>query len=237
MHTGRSPFPVVMSSAECYPFGEMARSAGKKHAPAAGRASGSAPVEVVLFDVGGVLAQEAIEWKAFDLAARYGIDPQHLVESGRRLRRRADLGLISEQQYWKRLLEKFGIEARQSDLSIERYVASVPGTLRILAKLSEGARCAILSNDSVELAEARMRKLGYRKLAERVFVSAEMGMVKPQPEIYLAAARTLGCEPRACLMVDDREINLAGARKAGMKVLLFRHSRQLEAGLRCHGLL
>ncbi|KZS57892.1 hypothetical protein A4G26_14905 [Mycobacterium kansasii] len=55
-----------------------------------------------------------------------------------------------------------------------------------------------------------------------VLVSSEVGIRKPDPQIYLLAAERLGRGPAECLFVDDVEVNLAPARELGMHTILHR---------------
>ena len=54
-----------------------------------------------------------------------------------------------------------------------------------------------------------------------VVESAQFGLMKPDPEVFLRTAELLGEQPERCLFVDDLPANLAGARSAGMTTLLF----------------
>ncbi len=52
--------------------------------------------------------------------------------------------------------------------------------------------------------------------------SAECGLVKPEPEIYLRTAAALGVEPEGCFFVGDgANDELAGAERVGMTPVLF----------------
>ena len=53
-------------------------------------------------------------------------------------------------------------------------------------------------------------------------ISAEVGLHKPQPEIYLLASKRLGVEPERCVFVDDLRENCAGAEAVGMTAILHR---------------
>jgi epoxide hydrolase-like predicted phosphatase len=53
-------------------------------------------------------------------------------------------------------------------------------------------------------------------LFDTVVISAEVGMRKPEPEIFLHAAATLGLEPKECVFIDDVEANVAAAMACGM---------------------
>jgi len=56
---------------------------------------------------------------------------------------------------------------------------------------------------------------------DRIVEAAQLGVHKPDPEAFVAAARLIGEPPGQCLFVDDLEANLAGAREAGMRARLF----------------
>ncbi|HEY8779832.1 MAG TPA: HAD family phosphatase, partial [Solirubrobacterales bacterium] len=65
-----------------------------------------------------------------------------------------------------------------------------------------------------------------RSLFDEVVISAEVGLHKPQPEIYLLAAERLGVRPEDCVFVDDLRENCAGAEAVGMTAVLHRDSAE-----------
>ena len=71
------------------------------------------------------------------------------------------------------------------------------------------------------------------ELFDEIVISGEVGLRKPEEEIYVLAARGLGLEPPECVFVDDVEINLETADRLGMRTLLHedpdRTIRQLES--------
>jgi epoxide hydrolase-like predicted phosphatase len=60
---------------------------------------------------------------------------------------------------------------------------------------------------------------------DAVLISGEIGMRKPDPEIFLHAAALLGLPPDACVFVDDLEQNAEGARAVGMDSIVHRSAR------------
>jgi epoxide hydrolase-like predicted phosphatase len=74
-----------------------------------------------------------------------------------------------------------------------------------------------------------------RELFDVVVISAEVGLHKPQPEIYRLAAEQLGMKPEDCVFVDDLRENCAGAEAVGMTAVLHRDTEQTIA--RLEGLL
>jgi putative hydrolase of the HAD superfamily len=102
-----------------------------------------------------------------------------------------------------------------------RVLASVdPGTLQVLDELrAGGARLALVSNATAEAAEAWSSCALARRFDVAVF-SCVLGVGKPDPRIYLAAAEGLGVGPEACEYVGDgADGELAGAAAVGMRVV------------------
>jgi HAD superfamily hydrolase (TIGR01509 family) len=56
---------------------------------------------------------------------------------------------------------------------------------------------------------------------DRVYCADQVERPKPAPDVYLAAARGLGVEPAACIVVEDSVAGVTAARAAGMTVLGF----------------
>jgi putative hydrolase of the HAD superfamily len=60
------------------------------------------------------------------------------------------------------------------------------------------------------------------ELFDAIVISGEVGLHKPQPEIYLLAAERIGLPPKRCVFVDDLRENCAGAEAVGMTAVLHR---------------
>ena len=70
-----------------------------------------------------------------------------------------------------------------------------------------------------------------RDLFDVVVISAEVGLHKPEPEIYLLGAERLGVTPENCVFVDDLRENCAGAEAVGMTAVLHRQTDQTIASV------
>ncbi len=93
-----------------------------------------------------------------------------------------------------------------------------PGTLDLIERLhAGGTRLAILSNAGFDFASGfRFSPLG--QFFERVFVSAEMDAIKPDPEIYREVAGELGIELTDMVFIDNKSINTDAAAALGVTV-------------------
>jgi putative hydrolase of the HAD superfamily len=71
-------------------------------------------------------------------------------------------------------------------------------------------------------------------LFDAVVISGDVGLHKPQPEIYLLACRELSVEPEAAVFVDDLRENCEGAEAVGITAILHRNSEHTVAELARH---
>ena len=112
----------------------------------------------------------------------------------------------------------------------------MPGIEPVLDSLSGRFRIALLSNtNAVHWAYAKSH---YTALLDKVsphFVSFELGMMKPGPEIYEHVADALAVDPEDCILIDDTVANVDGARRVGFDAIRFRTSEQLGAELEARG--
>ena len=69
------------------------------------------------------------------------------------------------------------------------------------------------------------------ELFDVVVISAEVGLHKPQPEIYLLATERLEVEPAECIFVDDLKENCEGAEAVGMTAIRHRDPQETIARL------
>jgi FMN phosphatase YigB (HAD superfamily) len=92
-------------------------------------------------------------------------------------------------------------------------------------------KTALLSNINRQFIQRAFSDRELRELFDEVLLSTEVGVAKPMPEIYDMAALRLGVLPGECIMIDDSEVNVDGARRAGMRGVLFETPQQCRAEL------
>ncbi|WP_206997479.1 HAD family hydrolase [Trinickia mobilis] len=96
----------------------------------------------------------------------------------------------------------------------------VDGIETALAQIDLTKACA--SNSYTDYVESVLVRTGLaRFFGDRVFCADNVELPKPAPDVYLAAARTLGAAPEACLVVEDSVTGVTAANAAGMTVIGF----------------
>ena len=93
----------------------------------------------------------------------------------------------------------------------------VPAMYEMIRALRAGLRTALLSNS---WGCAEYPRDDFPGLFDLVVLSGEVGMRKPEPEIFRHAAHELGLDPAECVFVDDMEPNVAAAQACGMTSVL-----------------
>ncbi len=92
-----------------------------------------------------------------------------------------------------------------------------------------GVRTGLISNS---IGEGRYDRSLFPELFDAVVISAEVGVHKPQPEIYRLGAERAGVEPHECVFVDDLRENCEGAEAVGMTAVLHRGAQGTLARLK-----
>jgi len=109
-----------------------------------------------------------------------------------------------------------------------------PQLVELLHHLRGRARLGLLSNAGPDLRELVAPVAG---LFDHIVISAEVGLRKPEPEIYRLALEQLGVEPAEAVFVDDRPRNVDAARILGLHTHRFVTPGRLKLALARRGLL
>ena len=180
----------------------------------------------LLIDFGGVLTTNVFE-SFRDFCRAEGLDQdrvRHLFRSDPEalsLLRRLEVGDLDEDAF----AEQFGpmLGVREHAGLVNRLFAGMQPDEPMIEALRRaragGVRTALVSNS---WGHGRYDREAFPELFDAVVISGEVGLHKPQPEIFLLAAKQIGAEPSECVFVDDLRENCAGAEAVGMTAVLHR---------------
>lgn len=103
-----------------------------------------------------------------------------------------------------------------------RIVRLVPGTIELLEYLKPKYHLHLITNGFQEVQHTKLSGSGLEPYFETLTVSEEVGVKKPNPEIFHYALRKAGAKAEESLMIgDEMAVDIDGARAAGMDTLLF----------------
>ena len=198
--------------------------------------------ETIIFDLGGVL----IDW-----------DPRHLY---RKIFPDQDemeffLGTVCSPDWnaqtdgeksfhdaTEELIPMFPHYAAQIRAYFSRWEEMIrgifPETVKILSELQEGGYpLAALSNWSSETFPIVNAKYEFLDWFEPLIISGQVGLIKPDPQIFNLLLCALDRDSGDCLYIDDMEHNIRVADQVGFMTILYTTPEQLREELVYRGIL
>ncbi|MEW5744931.1 MAG: HAD family phosphatase [Nitrospirota bacterium] len=192
-----------------------------------------APLKAVLFDFGGVLAEEGFRGGLKAVALKDNRDPERFFEQARELI--YEIGYVTgqtdEASYWSALREETGITWSDGELReeiLKRFVLR-RRMLRHVERLRyHGIVVALLSDQTNWLDELNRRDPFYHYF-DHLFNSFTLHKSKRDPSIFMDAAARIGFRPGEMLFVDDDKGNTGRATERGYRVIHFQGIDDFEA--------
>jgi putative hydrolase of the HAD superfamily len=180
------------------------------------------PDQVVVFDYGDVISTAQSDHDRRAMLRTAQAEADEFWPSYWRHRDNLDHGVITTAEYWRRIGTDLGSEFSVAQMQrlwatdFRSWISAEPGTIDLIGELHEGGtRLALLSNAGFDYGDP-FRRSPIGSLFERVFLSAELGLIKPDPEIYRTVANELGIETPAMVFVDNKSVNVEAATRLGV---------------------
>ncbi|MDP1597750.1 HAD family hydrolase [Phenylobacterium sp.] len=190
-------------------------------------------IDLVIFDADGVLVDsEEIALAVLAQAARQAGAQIELPEALALFRglKIADCVTQIENRSGRPVGDGFIDDVRHATaLAFEADLRAVEGVHEALAAIS--IPVCVASNGPMSKLSQTLSLTGLQGRFEgRVFSAYEVGSWKPDPGLFLHAARTLGADPSRCVVIEDSVTGVSAAKAAEMRVLGFTGGRA-DAGL------
>jgi putative hydrolase of the HAD superfamily len=183
----------------------------------------------LIVDFGGVLTTNVFEsFRAFSESE--GLDPQTVKRTFRENPaalaelRALERGEVEVPEFEQRFAPHLGLEERAEGL-VQRLFAGVgpdEAMVRAVRRARDaGVKTGLISNS---WGGTTYDRVTIDDLFDAVVISGDVGLHKPEPEIFELGAERLGLAPAGCVFVDDLRENCAGAEAVGMTAILHRGS-------------
>ena len=203
----------------------------------AGPAQPAAPVQALLFDLGGVLididfGRAFSHWQTLstlslqDITGRFAFDTAY---------EQHERGEITAADYFAHLARQ--LELKDDQESIARgwnaiFTGEIGETLALLRAARARLPCYAFSNSNAvhQAAWSRMYPSVVQAF-DHIFVSSDIGLRKPERRAFEHIAQAIGVPAQALLFFDDLADNVAGARAAGLQAVLVRSPADVRAAL------
>jgi putative hydrolase of the HAD superfamily len=201
------------------------------------RAPISLPGRTVIFDYGEVISLSQSPADRETIRSLAGVDAGPFWRAYFAHRDGLDQGADGAAAYWRAIAAEVGAEwddARVHELwaaDFRSWLSINPATIEVLADLKAGGtRLALLSNAGPDYGSYfRHGPLGDFFVA--CYVSGELNLLKPHPEIYQHVLGDLGVSAADAVFIDNRESNVRGAEALGITGHVFTDPGELRGFL------
>ena len=193
-------------------------------------------IHAVIFDLGGVIVRTEDWGPRNALAERLGMSRGELAglvfgDSGDY---RAQLGEITAKEQWAYVANKLGVPAEDIPQMQDEFFGGDKldaELVTFIRELKHSRYTALLSNAIDNLRWYLEEEWNITDAFHHIIISAEVGVMKPEPEIYQLALEHVGVEAEEAVFIDDMPQNVRGAQDVGMHAIQFKSREQCLAEL------
>lgn len=198
--------------------------------------------QAIIFDLGNVLLEISFIRVCRYWAGITGHDPQELYANFPEddIFAGFEKGQVSPEVFRHHVMMKMGCSMNDTEFDNgwnSIFVGPVPGIQTVMAQFKKSYRLVGLSNtNSIHAAWWQAPYGSLTGMLERLFVSHEIGVRKPDPRAYEIVLDYLKLRPEATIFIDDKEENVDAANRLGIKGLVMKSLPKLICDLRKLGI-
>ncbi len=194
------------------------------------------PVRAVFFDMGGVILRTEYQAPRERLAERLNLTYEDLskIVFESETSRRASVGAVGTDEHWKTVTRKLGrppAEAKQ--IRDEFFAGDIldRDLLDFIRLLRPRYKTGLITNAWPDAREY-IHKNKLDDFFDALIISAEVGVMKPDPQIYRIGLEKLMVQAGESVFVDDMPENVEAARAIGMHGILCRDKGRMLVELK-----
>lgn len=199
------------------------------------------PVRAVLFDFGGVVAEEGFREGLQAIAKKFGLDPEQFFSLANEAVYGSGYvtGQANEAAFWAAVRSASGINSNDAELRreiLDRFIVR-PEMIAIVHQLHHQKTQTVILSDQSNWLDILDQRYHFFQEFDRIYNSYYLGKSKRDETLFTDIARKLDLEPAQCLLVDDNRGHTERARARGLQAHLFRDPQTLRADLGARGLI
>ena len=182
-------------------------------------------VRAIFVDLGGVLVRTEFQAPRQHLAERLGLEYENVVKlvfEGE-TSEQASLGRISEEEHWAAVMRRLRLPLSDADAVRNEFFAGDVVDRELLdhlRDLHETYKVGLISNAWSGL-RPWIVKQKFDDVFDAMIISAEVGLMKPDPRIFELALEKLGVTAPESIFLDDFKAHVDGAREIGIHAIQF----------------
>ena len=143
-------------------------------------------------------------------------------------------GEISPDQFLQAFRKGLALSATNDELrsAFEGLILhEIEGVAPLLSQLATKYPLYALSNNNFLLWQGVQRICSTLDLFEQIFLSQEIGLLKPDPAAFHYALNQIGCQPQEAVLIDDNPRCVTAAAELGLATVLFCNAAQTTCEL------
>lgn len=188
-------------------------------------------IKALIFDLGNVLININVE-RFFISLMEYSNRKFSQIKKGFiETYQYIEIGKYSEEEFYQEMKKVVGFQ----NITKVQFIDMFNGILdewndemlefvKKLRKTGEYQLYALSNTNPIHIKFLKNNSIDIRPFFNDVFFSYEIGLAKPNPEVYAFVLKAINCKPEECLFVDDNLNNINNAAKLGFNVLVFKDS-------------
>jgi putative hydrolase of the HAD superfamily len=193
-------------------------------------------IKTVIFDLGGVLVRTENRQPRQKLAEKYGMSYQELSDLVYRTEsaKLATIGNVSAEDHQQTILKNLNLPLDSFSAFEDEFWGGDrldSHLVEFIQSLRGEYKTVLLSNAWDNLRPLLKGLWKIDSVFDHIFISAELGLAKPDPEIYKVVIDSLDQDPSELIFIDDFIENVKAAREANLNAIHFRNRDQALADL------
>lgn len=140
----------------------------------------------------------------------------------------ADMGEVTYDELLTNMANALKLDKEEMTKEWEALFRLREEMVDIIRKLSENADICLLSNAPLGVIETQFEKYNLIPLFDKIFVSCNLKMAKPDPKIYLHCVSSFNKVYEEIYMIDDNWGNLQHLPEIGITPIHFKNSESLD---------
>jgi putative hydrolase of the HAD superfamily len=199
-------------------------------------------LQAVIFDYGEVLSGPPDPEAHRRLLEISGVAEEPFEKAYWAHRLDYDADILNGRTYWQTVARDTGVQfspqqiVQLLEVDATMWMNLNPAMLAWIPQIKEaGFRLGILSNMGDGVLEYLRPRFSWLEQFDHLTWSCELGVVKPDPAIYLHTIKKLNVKPEQALFIDNLQKNIVGAEAVGLRAALFENAEQLQRDLARRG--
>ena len=183
------------------------------------------PIRAVLFDFGGVLAEEGFREGLMAIARDNGLDPDEFFDTAADVAYESGyvIGKSDEAQYWDILRKRTGIKGSDDhfrDQLLNRFILR-QWMIDIVRRTKDLVELVVVLSDQSNWLDELNDRDGFFNEFHHVFNSYHLGKGKKDSTLFTDVLSHLNVRPGEAVFIDDNEGHISRARAVGLNAIHF----------------